>query len=82
MRKLTLIEMLFADDAAICATTEAKLQTLIPTFDETLTEFGLKLAIKKKKTEIMVQGNPQDKEKPEPKIMVQGKPLNCVKKFK
>ena len=30
----------------------------------------------------MVQRNPQDKEKPEPKIMVQGKTLKCVKKCK
>ena len=30
----------------------------------------------------MVQRNPQDKEKPEPKIMVQGKTLQCVIKFK
>ena len=74
--KLTLIEMLFTDDAAICATTE-ELHTIINTFDETFSEFGLKLAIIKnikKKTEIMVQRNPQDKEKPEPKIMAQGKP--------
>ena len=40
--------MLFADDAAICARTEEELQTIITTFDESLTEFGLKLAIKKK----------------------------------
>ena len=53
--KLTLIEILFADDATICATTEEELQTIISTFDETLTEFGLKLAVKK--TEIMVQRN-------------------------
>ena len=39
--------MLFADDAAICATTEEELQTIITTFDKTLTEFDLKLAIKK-----------------------------------
>ena len=30
----------------------------------------------------MVQRNTQDKEKPEPKIMVQEKTLKCVKKFK
>ena len=42
--------MLFADDAAICATTEEELQTIIATFDETLTEFSLELAIKKQKS--------------------------------
>ena len=42
--------MLFTDDAAICATTEEELQTIITIFNETLTEFGLKLAIKNQKS--------------------------------
>ena len=45
--KLTLIEMLFADDATICATNEEELLTIFTSFDETLTEFGLELEIKK-----------------------------------
>ena len=42
--------MLFADDAAICATTEEELQAIITSFDKTRTEFGLELAIKKQKS--------------------------------
>ena len=68
--------MLFADDATICATPEEQLQTIITTFDETLTEFGLELATQK--TKIMAQRNLKDKEKPEPKKLVQGKTLKCV----
>ena len=55
--------MLFADDAAICATTEEELQTTVPIFDETVTEFCLELAIKK--TKITVHRTQQDEEKPE-----------------
>ena len=43
----TVLELLFADDAAICSTSEAEMQIIISVFYETFKEFGLELAIKK-----------------------------------
>ena len=43
----TVLELLFADDAAICSTSKAELQIIISVFYETFKEFGLELAIKK-----------------------------------
>ena len=43
----TILELLFADDSAVCSTSEAELQIIISVFYETFKEFGLQLAIKK-----------------------------------
>ena len=46
---MTMAEMLFADDAALCANSEEELQIIVTTFYETFKEFALQLAIKKLK---------------------------------
>lgn len=53
VRKVLIREMLFADDAALAAHTEADLQQLITLFAEACTEFGLTISLKK--TNIMAQ---------------------------
>ena len=53
VRKVLIQEMLFADDAALTAHTEAALQRLITRFAEACTEFGLTISLKK--TNIMGQ---------------------------
>ena len=52
IRKYTLLEMLFADDAAVCAHSEEELQEIMQIFYQTFQEFGLQLALKK--TEVMI----------------------------
>ena len=47
IRKVLIREMLFADDAALTAHTEAALQELINCFAHACTEFGLMISIKK-----------------------------------
>jgi len=46
-KKISLLEMLFADDAAVCATSEIDLQIILQTFYDTFQDFGLQMAIKK-----------------------------------
>ena len=48
----TVLELLFADDAATYSTSEAEMQMIISVFNETFKEFGLELAIKK--TDLMM----------------------------
>jgi len=45
----TILEMLFADDAAVCAHSAEELQEIMTAFYRTFKEFGLELAIKKTK---------------------------------
>ena len=44
--KTTLLEMLFADDTAICATIVEEFQAILNTFFQAFKEFGLQMAIK------------------------------------
>ena len=50
IRKYTLLEMLFADDAAVCAHSEEELQEIMQIFYQTFQEFGLQLALKKNRS--------------------------------
>lgn len=76
----TILELLFADDSAVCSTSEAELQIIISVFYETFKEFGLELAIKK--TEVMMQKAFKNEQRPDPLIIVEGKPLKVVDHFK
>jgi len=49
LKKKMLLEMLFADDAAVSATTEEELQAILNTFFQVFKQFGLQMAIKKLK---------------------------------
>lgn len=80
IQKMTITELLFADDAAICALTEEDLQTIIQVFYETFSEFGLELAINK--TQVMLQKAFPQEERPNPTILIHGQPLEVVKQFK
>jgi len=80
VKKITLTEMLFADDAALCANSEEELQIIVTTFYETFKEFGLQLAIKK--TEVMMQKATSNEPRHDPTIYVEGQPLKVVQKFK
>jgi len=75
-----ILELLFADDSAVCSTSEAELQIIISVFYETFKEFGLELAIKK--TEVMMQKAFKNEQRPDPLIIVEGKPLKVVDHFK
>ncbi|RJG15198.1 hypothetical protein D4A39_16670, partial [Alcanivorax profundi] len=74
VRKVLIREMLFADDAALTAHTEAALQRLITLFAEACTEFGLTISLKK--TNIMGQ----DVSTP-PTIIIGDHTLEVVDKF-
>ena len=80
IRKYTLLEMLFADDAAVCAHSEEELQEIMQIFYQTFQEFGLQLALKK--TEVMMQKSYPDEARPEPIITLGGTVLKNVKQFK
>ena len=47
IEKTTILELLFADDAAVCATSEEDLNIIIQTFYEVFADFGLQMALKK-----------------------------------
>ena len=80
INKYTILEMLFADDAAVCAHSEEELQEIMTVFYLTFKEFGLELAIKK--TEVMLQKAFPDEARPEPSIVLDGTVLKTVKQFK
>ena len=80
INKYTILEMLFADDAAVCAHSEEELQEMMTVFNRTFKEFGLELAIKK--TEVMLQKAFPDEARPEPSIVLDGTVLKTVKQFK
>ena len=69
---------LFADDCALNATTEAKMQQSMDRFASSCTNFGL--TISTKKTEVMFQPAPQQRYS-EPSITVKGETLKAVDNF-
>ena len=74
VRQRTIRDMLFADDAAIVASSEQALQSLVDQFAKSCSEFGLTISIKK--TEVLAQGV----ETP-PSITLNGELLNVVNDF-
>ena len=71
-------DLLFADDCALNATSEADMQQSADIFSEACTNFGL--TISTKKTEVMHQPAP-GKQYVEPNININGQRLNVVDKF-
>ena len=80
IKKMTITEMLFADDAALCAFTEEDLQMIVTVFHETMKEFGLELSIEK--TQIMMQKAHLQDDQQEPNIFIDGIRLKLVHEFK
>ena len=72
--------MLFADDAAVCATSEIDLQIILQTFYDTFQDFGLQMAIKK--TEVLLQRPKTQPDLQDPQILIDTKQLQVVNKFK
>ena len=72
--------MLFADDAAVCATSEEDLSTISQTFYEIFSDFGLQMALKK--TVIMLQRPTSNPNLSDPVIKINDKTLQVVDKFK
>ena len=72
--------MLFADDAAVCATSEEDLNIIIQTFYEVFADFGLQMALKK--TVIMLQRPTSNPNLSDPVIKINNKTLQVVDKFK
>ena len=50
---MSLLELLFADDAAVCANSAEDLQIILQVFYDVFAEFGLEMALKK--TQVLVQ---------------------------
>ena len=75
-----LLEMLFADDAAVCATTEEELQVILNTFFQVFKQFGLQMAIKK--TEVLFQRPKSEPDIPDPVIVVDNNQLRVVEQYK
>ena len=71
-------DLLFADDCALNATSEANMQQSADIFSEACSNFGL--TISTKKTEVMHQPAP-GKQYIEPNININGQRLNVVDKF-
>ena len=73
-RKISIKELLFADDAALVAHSESKLQALIDRLQDACEKFSLTISVKK--TVVMAQGvkNP-------PVIKLNNTPLEVVSKF-
>jgi hypothetical protein len=80
IQKTSLLELLFADDAAVCATSESEMSEVIHSFYHVFSLFGLTMALKK--TEIMFQKALSNLNAPDPKVEVNGYELKVVKKFK
>ena len=74
----TINDLLFADDCALNAASEADMQHSVDKFSDACDNFGL--TISTKKTEVMHQPAP-GKPYVEPNISVNGKRLNVVEKF-
>ena len=74
VRKVLIREMLFADDAALAAHTEAGLQDLINCFSDACNEFGLTISIKK--TNVLGQNV-----SPAPSISIGDSSLDVVEEF-
>ena len=73
-RKIAIKELIFADDAALVAHSESKLQALIDRLQDACEKFSLTISVKK--TVVMAQGvkNP-------PVIKLNNTPLEVVNKF-
>jgi len=80
IEKKMLLEMLFADDAAVCATTEEELQVILNTFFQVFKQFGLQMAIKK--TEVLFQRPKSEPDIPDPVIVVDNNQLRVVEQYK
>ena len=80
IEKTTILELLFADDAAVCATSEEDLNIIIQTFYEVFADFGLEMALKK--TVIMLQRPTSNPNLTDPVININNKTLQVVDKFK
>ena len=72
--------MLFADDAAVCATSEKDLQIILQTFHEIFQVFGLQMALTK--TEVLFQRPKTQPDLPDPQICIDTTQLQVVNKFK
>ena len=91
LRQAIIRDLLFADDAALCATSREKVQLLVDKFSAACKAFGLTISIKK--TEVIHQPRPTPKQVhgvkqrppvhnfPEFPIKVDGKDLKYVKSF-
>ena len=71
-------DLLFADDCALNASTEEKMQKSMDKFSDACTAFGL--TISTKKTEVLYQPAP-NKTHSDPTITVNGQPLKSVNNF-
>ena len=71
---------MFADDAAVCATSESDMNEIIKLFYHVFNLFGLTMAIKK--TEVIFQRTASNPNAPDPRVTVDGYDLKVVKKFK
>ena len=76
IEKTTILELLFADDAAVCATSKEDLNTIIQTFYEIFSDFGLQMALKK--TVIMLQRPTSNPNLSDPVIKINDKTLQVV----
>ena len=73
IRRRTVKDLLFADDAAFVTHTEEELQSLMDRFSKTCQDFGLTISIRK--TNVMVQGADP------PNIYINGTKLDVVDQF-
>ena len=78
VRQALVRDLLFADDCALAAHSEADLQELADCFATATKAFGLTISIKK--TEVMTQMLPGSS-KPQPTIMIEGQALKNVEAF-
>ena len=73
-----LCDLLFADDCALCASTEGDMQRMVDLFAEACVNFGLTISIKK--TEVVFQPAPGESYV-EPVITINGQKLKATEKF-
>ena len=74
VKKITVRDMLFADDAALVAQSAQDLQTLLSLFSSACSDFGLTISLKK--TKVLSQGTDIP-----PSIKIDGKDIENVKNF-
>ena len=72
-------DLLFADDCALVALTQAELQQLTNSFSDAARRFGLTISLKK--TEVMRQCKPNTVNRTQPNVNIQATKLNVVSKF-
>ena len=68
IQKISLLEMFFVDDAAVCATSENDHQIILQTFHKIFQVFGLQMAITK--TEVLFQRPKTQPDLPDPQILI------------